>query len=85
MGFVFMVIWAARFATKQQLKSAISWFLAIGIIGALLGGTFGMPLRRMGSLKSGAAWMMSQDDKGWFGCPGANGALNAGSASSAAR
>lgn len=73
-GFVFMVLWAARFATKHQLTSAISWFLAIGIIGTLLGGAFGTPLRRMmggrfGSAMMGGALRYADDDRGWFGCP----------------
>ncbi len=89
-GFIFIVIWAVRFATKQQLKHAISWFLAIGIVGMLLGGIFGLPFRHMGA----AGWKVNKsfmipfagsDGNTWFGCQRAIDAQKAGSASSAAR
>jgi len=90
-GFIFVIIWAARFATKVQLKHAISWFLAIGIAGALLGSTFGLSGRRGISFKFGSnspfmmmggAFRDADDQNGWFGCPGANGVSSASSAAS---
>ncbi|OIO55162.1 hypothetical protein AUJ46_01790 [Candidatus Peregrinibacteria bacterium CG1_02_54_53] len=89
-GFVFMVIWAARFATKHQLKSAISWFLAIGIVGTLLAGTLsGFAQHRFSSLRpgfDGSSLMMGgryRGEKGGWFCPYADEALEAGAASSA--
>ncbi|MDD4286753.1 MAG: hypothetical protein PHO20_01295 [Candidatus Peribacteraceae bacterium] len=73
-GFAFMVIWAVRFATKPQLKSAVSWFLAIGIVGTLLAGTLsGMAVRRFSSLRPGygmmgGAFRDADGQKDWFGC-----------------
>jgi len=90
-GFAFMVIWAARFATKGQLKAAVSWFLAIGIIGVLLAGTLsGIAMRRLSSLRPGygmmgGAFRDADGERDWFGCPRANEVLKAGSASSAVR
>lgn len=48
-GLVFLIIWAARFATRHQLKTAISWFLAVGILGTLLGSAFGSSFCRLGA------------------------------------
>lgn len=45
-GFIFMIVWAVRFATKPQLKHVISWFLAIGIVGSLFAGAFSGSIRR---------------------------------------
>lgn len=91
-GFVFMVVWAMRFATKHQLVAAMSWFLAIGIIGVLLAGTLsGLAQRRFSSLRPGGYGMMggalrdADGQKDWFGCSGANGVSSASSASSAKR
>lgn len=89
-GFAFMVIWAARFATKHQLVSAVSWFLAIGIVGTLLAGTLsGMTIRRLSSLQPGYGMMggvfRDADGRDWFGYPPANAVLQASSASSAKR
>ncbi|MFH0851535.1 MAG: hypothetical protein V1876_02190 [Candidatus Peregrinibacteria bacterium] len=92
-GFAFMIIWAVRFATKQQLKHAISWFLAIGIVGILLAGTLsGMALRRFSSLRPGyynsflntGGRFRNSDKAGLPGQSSANGAMKA-SASSAAK
>ncbi|MDD5103492.1 MAG: hypothetical protein PHX93_03770 [Candidatus Peribacteraceae bacterium] len=88
-GFVFMVVWAVRFATKHQLLAAMSWFLAIGIIGILLAGTLsGMALRRFSSLRPGydGSLMMggrfrNADKTGWSGCPYADEEPGAGSSS----
>lgn len=86
-GFVFIIIWAARFASKHQLKAAISWFLAVGIIGMLLGGIFGLPFRHMGA----AGWKVNKsfmvpfagaDGDAWFGCSRLN---EVSSSSSSAR
>lgn len=70
-GFAFMLVWAVRFATKHQLKAAISWFLAIGIVGLLLAGTLsGMTQRRFSSLRPGfdGSYLMMggkwRDDRG---------------------
>lgn len=88
-GFVFMVIWAMRFATKHQLVAAVSWFLAIGIIGTLLAGTLsGLTMRRFSSLRPGGYGMMggvlrdADGQKDWFGC---SQALSSSSAASVKR
>ncbi|MDD5040884.1 MAG: hypothetical protein PHX87_01905 [Candidatus Peribacteraceae bacterium] len=80
-GFVFIIIWAARFATKHQLISALSWFLAIGIIGTLLSATLsGFAVRHFSNLRPGPGnvFMMGggfrdvDDADGWFGRPRAS-------------
>ncbi|MDO8469354.1 MAG: hypothetical protein Q7S29_06395 [Candidatus Peribacter sp.] len=88
-GFVFMIVWAIRFATKHQLVAAMSWFLAIGMIGVLLAGTLSvLAQRRFSSLRPGGYGMMggvlrdADGQKDWFGCPQA---LSSSSASSVKR
>ncbi len=90
-GFAFMVIWAVRFATKQQLKYAISWFLGIGIVGSLLAGTLSVfAQHRFKSLQPGfdSSYLMmggkarGGGKDGWFGYPYADEAKDADAASS---
>ncbi|MDD5623846.1 MAG: hypothetical protein PHI23_04010 [Candidatus Peribacteraceae bacterium] len=57
-GFVLIIVWSARFASRDQLRSLISWLLAIGIIGSLLATPF---------MGGGFRWMMSRGGFESFG------------------
>lgn len=39
-GFFLLCVYAVRFLNRQQMKSLVTWLLALGILGALLTGPF---------------------------------------------
>lgn len=67
-GFVLLIVWGIRFATKTQLRHAIYWFLVIGIVGMFLGSALGFPFRSLmrgaGGLFIGGPEMMRWADDG---------------------